>query len=216
LDQFDYLPDAVVVEGPKAGGHLGFKRDELIDPNYSLEKLVPAIVKELQPFEEIKQAPIPLIAGGGIYSGEDIYRFLQLGASGVQMATRFVATHECDADIEFKKLYINATPNDTVIITSPVGMPGRALKNEFIDDVNSGSKKPFKCPYHCITTCKHKESPYCIAMALLNAQQGKLKHGFAFAGENVHRVKEIVSVKELMATLMKEYETAAQADASKY
>ncbi|MEN6460999.1 MAG: nitronate monooxygenase [Syntrophomonas sp.] len=216
LDQFDYLPDAVVVEGPKAGGHLGFKRDELTDPNYSLEKLVPAIVKELQPFEDIKQAPIPLIAGGGIYSGEDIYRFLQLGASGVQMATRFVATHECDASIDFKKTYLDATPEDTVIITSPVGMPGRALRNQFIDDVNSGSKKPFKCPYQCIITCKHKESPYCIALALLNAQQGKLKHGFAFAGENVHRVKEIVSVKELMASLMEEYKTAAQADASKY
>jgi nitronate monooxygenase len=214
LDQFDYLPDAVVVEGPKAGGHLGFKRPEITDPSYSLDKLVPPILKELEPFEKIKQSPIPLIAGGGIFSGEDIYRFLKLGASGVQMATRFVATHECDASIDFKKTYVNATPEDAVIITSPVGMPGRALRNQFIEDVEAGNKKPFKCPYHCITTCKHKESPYCIALALLNAQRGRLKHGFAFAGENVHRVKEIVSVKELIASLMNEYNTAANADLS--
>lgn len=212
LDQFDYLPDAIVVEGPKAGGHLGFKRGEIADPNYSLEKLVPAIIKELQPFEEIKQAPIPLIAAGGVFSGEDIHHFLQLGASGVQMATRFVATHECDADIAFKEAYIRACPEDTVIIASPVGMPGRALKNQFIDDVNAGSKKPFKCPYHCIITCKHKDSPYCIALALVNAQKGKLQHGLAFAGANVHRIKEIVSVKELMTSLMKEYNAAAQAE----
>lgn len=214
LDLYDYLPDAVVVEGPKAGGHLGFKKQEISDSEFSLDKLVPAILKELEPFEKIKDTPIPLIAGGGIFTGEDIYRFLKLGASGVQMATRFVATHECDASIDFKKTYLDAAPEDAVIITSPVGMPGRALKNQFIEDVNAGIKKPFKCPYHCITTCKHKDSPYCIALALLNAQRGRLKHGFAFAGANVHRIKEIVSVKELIASLMDEYKTAAAADLS--
>ncbi|MGI5921573.1 MAG: NAD(P)H-dependent flavin oxidoreductase [Syntrophomonadaceae bacterium] len=211
LDVYNYLPDGVVVEGPMAGGHLGFKKNELDDPGQSLENLVPAVKKELEPFEEIKQAPIPLIAGGGIFSGADIYKFMQLGASGVQMATRFVATHECDAAIEFKKVYVAANPEDTVIIASPVGMPGRALKNKFIEDVNAGNKKPFKCPYHCITTCKHKDSPYCIALALLNAQRGKLNHGFAFAGKSVHRVKEILSVKDLIASLMEEYRLAAQA-----
>lgn len=214
LDTYNYLPDAIIVEGPMAGGHLGFKPGEIFDPGYSLDKLVPAVIEELKPFEEAGHKSIPVIAGGGIFTGQDIYKFLKLGAAGVQMATRFVATHECDASIEFKQAYVESTQEDTVIITSPVGMPGRALRNEFIDDVSAGNKKPFKCPYHCITTCKHVESPYCIALALLNAQKGKLQNGFAFAGENVHRIDKIVSVKELMESLVEEYEEAAQADKS--
>jgi len=210
LDKYDYLPDAFVVEGPKAGGHLGFKPEQLNDPKYSLERLIPEVISQIKPFEEKNQKTIPVIAAGGIFNGQDIYKFLQLGASGVQMATRFVTTHECDAAIKFKQAYVDARPEDTVIIKSPVGMPGRALRNEFIDDVQAGKKKPFKCPYHCIVTCDFKNSPYCIAVALMNAQKGNMKNGLEFAGENVHRCKEIVSVKELMGSLVGEYEFAAQ------
>ncbi len=211
LDRYNYLPDAFVVEGPKAGGHLGFKLDQLNQPQFALEKLVPEVIQAIRPIAEQHQKDIPIIAAGGIFTGQDIYKYMQLGAAGVQIATRFVTTHECDADIKFKQAYIDAREEDLVIIKSPVGMPGRALRNQFIDDVNTGKKRPFKCPYHCITPCDYQNSPYCIAVALMNAQRGNRKHGLEFAGQNVHRCQEIVSVKELMNTLVSEYEVAARA-----
>ena len=209
-EKYNYLPDAIVVEGPRAGGHLGFKQEQINNPEYSLEKLIPEVIKAVKPFEERYKKPIPVIAAGGIYTGEDIYNFLKLGASGVQMATRFVTTYECDASIKFKQTYIDSSKEDIVIIKSPVGMPGRAIKNKFIDDANKGEKKPFKCPYHCIITCDYKNSPYCIALALLNARKGNLEHGFAFAGENAYRAKGIISVKELIESLIKEYKNVSK------
>lgn len=210
LKKYNYLPDAIVVEGPMAGGHLGFKEEHINDPEYSLEKLIPEVIKEVGLFEEKYKKPIPVIAAGGIYTGEDIYKFLQLGASGVKMSTRFVTTYECDASIKFKKAYINSKEEDIVIIKSPVGMPGRVIRNKFIDDVNKGEKKPFKCPYHCIITCDFKNCPYCIALALTNAKMGNLEEGFAFAGENAYRTKEIISVKELINSLLEEYENVSK------
>ncbi|MGD9504920.1 MAG: NAD(P)H-dependent flavin oxidoreductase [Syntrophobacteraceae bacterium] len=208
LLKFNYLPDAFVVEGPLAGGHLGFEANQLNDPSFALERLVPEVIQAVKPFEEEKKRKIPVIAAGGIYTGEDIRKFLEMGAAGVQMGTRFVATDECDADIGFKKSYIQAKQEDLVIIQSPVGLPGRALRNEFLDDVNQGKRKPFKCPYHCVKTCKLDESPYCIAFALLNAKKGNLKNGFAFAGMNAYKVNEIVPVKKLIESLEEEYDRA--------
>ena len=214
-DKYNYPPDAVVVEGPMAGGHLGFKPEQINNPEYSLEKLVPEVIKETKLIEEKYNKSIPVIAAGGIYTGGDIYKFIRLGASGVQMATRFVTTHECDATMKFKQAYLNLKKEDLVIIKSPVGLPGRAIRNKFLDDVNGGKKKPFRCPYHCITTCDYQNSPYCIALALINAQKGNLKHGFVFAGQNAYRAKEIVSVKELISTLLEEYKNAANRNISK-
>lgn len=205
LQRFNTFPDAFVVEGPLAGGHLGFSADQLDCPEFSLEKLVPEVVEAVIPFCEEHKVEIPVIAAGGIYTGADIHAFMRLGAAGVQMATRFVATHECDADIGFKQSYIEARKEDLVIIKSPVGLPGRAIRNEFISDVEKGKKKPFKCPYHCIVSCNCTDSPYCIALALLNAKKGKLRKGFAFAGNNAYRVDRIVSVKELIASLLDDY-----------
>ncbi|NLN87733.1 MAG: nitronate monooxygenase [Syntrophomonadaceae bacterium] len=210
LDRYNYLPDAFVVEGPRAGGHLGFKPEQLDQPQFSLENLVPEVIQAIRPISEKEQKHIPIIAAGGIFTGADIFKYMQLGAEGAQMATRFVTTHECDASIKFKEAYLAARPEDVVIIKSPVGMPGRAVRNQFIESMESGKKKPFKCPYHCITTCELENSPYCIALALTNAQKGNLKHGLEFAGDNVHRCTEIVSVKELMDTLVEEYEEAYQ------
>jgi nitronate monooxygenase len=207
-DEFGYTPDGFVVEGPKAGGHLGFKAEELDSPENRLERLVPEVIEAVKPFAEAAGRPIPVIAGGGVYSGEDIYQMLRLGASGVQMATRFVATEECDASPIFKEAYVQAKEGDAVIIKSPVGMPGRALRNAYIDSVNAGQKKPFKCPQHCVKTCNVQESPYCIFVALINAQRGHLSGGFAFCGANVHRVKEIVTVQKLIGSLVKEYKAA--------
>ncbi len=209
-EKYNRLPDAIVVEGPLAGGHLGFKEEMIGDPEYSLEKLVPEVIQIVKPYEEKYKKPIPVIAAGGIYTGSDIYRFFQLGASGVQMATRFVTTYECDASEKFKQTYIDSRKEDIVIIKSPVGMPGRAIKNTFLDEVSQGKRKPFKCPYHCLKTCDYKNTPYCISLALVNAKKGNLSHGFAFAGENAYRAKGIISVKELIETLIEEYKEASR------
>lgn len=209
MNKYKYTPDAIVVEGPMAGGHLGFKEEQITDPNYKLEKIVSEVIDEAKHIENIAGKSIPVIAAGGIYSGEDMFKYIQLGASGVQMATRFVTTVECDVSLEFKNAYINCSKEDIGIIKSPVGMPGRAIINEFIKDVNEGNKKPYKCPYHCIVTCNHECSPYCIALSLTSAKKGKMEHGFAFAGENAYKADKIVSVKDLVNSLIKEYDAIA-------
>ncbi len=206
MARYSKLPDAFVVEGPMAGGHLGFSTAQIDDPAYALEKIIPEVVEAVGAFEREHGVKIPIIAAGGVFTGADIRKFLQLGAAGVQMGTRFVATHECDADIKFKQAYVQAQKDDLIIIESPVGLPGRAIRNDFISSIQEGLKKPFKCPYHCITSCNCTDSPYCIAMALTNAKRGNLKGGFAFAGKNAYRVDRIMSVKELVQTLETEYD----------
>jgi nitronate monooxygenase len=210
LARFNRAPDAFVVEGPMAGGHLGLKLEQLDDLDFALERLVSEVLDAVKPFEEQCQRSIPIIAAGGVYSGKDIDKFLQLGAVGVQMGTRFVATDECDADIAFKQAYINAKEEDIVIIKSPVGLPGRAIRNSFLDEVGEGKKIPYACPYHCITTCNYQDSPYCIAIALMNAKKGRLNHGFSFSGKNAFRVDRIVRVKELIASLKEEFAEAVK------
>ncbi|MCU0474136.1 MAG: nitronate monooxygenase [Bacteroidales bacterium] len=202
---YDYLPDAVIVEGPKAGGHLGFKEEQINDGNYSLEKLVPEIADELKLFEDKFNTKIPLIAAGGIYTGKDIHEIMELGAAGVQMATRFVTTDECDASPAFKQTYIDAEEKDIEIIKSPVGMPGRAIISSFIDKVRAGKKQLRKCPFKCIKTCDISKSPYCIIIALINAFKGNFENGYAFAGSNAFRATKISSVKEIFQSLRKEY-----------
>lgn len=204
-EKYNYIPDAFVVEGPMAGGHLGFKREQIEDPEYQLENLVPQVLEAVRPLEEESGRKIPVIAAGGIFTGGDMKRFLEMGASAVQMATRFVTTDECDADMEFKQAYLNCKKEDIEIIQSPVGMPGRAIRNEFLEKVSQGEKRPANCPFHCISTCKPEASPYCISVALINACKGRMKDGFAFIGANGYRIKEIVSVKQLFQDLALEY-----------
>ncbi|SNR82503.1 nitronate monooxygenase [Humidesulfovibrio mexicanus] len=206
LMHYNYLPDGFVVEGPKAGGHLGFKAEEIDKPEFQLENILPEVVEAVRPFEITSGRSIPVIAAGGIYTGADIAKFLQMGASGVQMGTRFVATHECDADQAFKDAFVRARREDITVIKSPVGMPGRAIFNEFLQAVREGRKKPFKCPFHCIKSCDFTTTPYCISQALVSAKKGLLKNGFAFCGENVWRVDKITSVKELINGLKQEFD----------
>ncbi len=198
------VPDAVVVEGPEAGGHLGFSEEELTDPAYSLENLVPQVAETLKPYSEEFARSIPIIAGGGIYTGKDIYRIMQLGADGVQMGTRFVATHECDADIRFKEAYVNCKKEDIRIIKSPVGMPGRAINNAFLEKAEV-SKRSFTCPWQCLAGCRADEAYYCISLALNSARQGKLDQGFVFVGSNAYRVDRIVPAASLMRELVWSY-----------
>jgi len=208
IKHYNYIPDGFVVEGPLAGGHLGFKMEDLVNNRFKLEDLVKEVLEVVRPLEEKYGKKIPVIAAGGIYTGYDIAKFLKMGASGVQMATRFVATHECDASIEFKMSYIKAKKEDIVLIESPLGMPGRAINNEFLESVKRGEKKPFKCVYHYIKDARIEKAPYCIALALTNAQKGNLKDGFTFAGYNAWRIDRIVSVKELMKELTDELKKA--------
>lgn len=201
------VPDAIVVEGPMAGGHLGYSQEEIEEDAVSpkLDGIVTGVLETVKKYEEQYGKKIPVIAAGGIYDGKDIAHMIKLGASGIQMGTRFVCTDECDADIAFKQAYINAKKEDLVIIKSPVGMPGRAIKNEFLEKAKKGEIK-FKCSYLCLRTCNPAKSPYCIADALSNAAKGDLENGFAFAGSNVYRVDKIVPVKTLIDELVKEAE----------
>lgn len=202
---YGYVPAAVVVEGPKAGGHLGFKLQQIEDDAYSLEQLVPEVVKVTKAFGLLHGCNIPVIAGGGIYTGGDIHRFFQLGASAVQMGTRFVATEECDATDEFKQAYVKAKKEDIRIIQSPVGMPGRAINSPFLEAVEAGERKPKSCPVNCIRTCQVDKVPYCIIGSLTSALRGNFLKGYAFAGSNVWRIKEITTVKQLVNELKRQY-----------
>ncbi len=206
IGEYGYVPDAVVVEGPKAGGHLGYSHEQLNDPAYSLETIVPEVVEAAREIGEKSGKHIPVIAGGGIYTGEDIVKFMALGADAVQMGTRFVTTEECDASDDFKQCYLDAKKEDIEIIQSPVGMPGRAIRNSFLDKVKEGLKQPKSCPFDCIKTCDVTHSPYCIMLALYNAFKGKMESGYAFAGSNAWRSEKIMSVKELITTLKEEFD----------
>jgi nitronate monooxygenase len=209
-EKYALLPDAFVIEGPKAGGHLGFRKKELTDNNISLSALIKETVSIVKPYEEKYNKEIPVIAAGGIYTGKDIYEIIRDGAKAVKMGTRFVPTFECDASIEFKESYINCHKEDITIIDSPVGLPGRAIRNNFIDEVNTGTKKPFKCYWRCLKTCDYKNVPYCIAQALFNAAKGKMDEGFSFAGTNAYKTTKLHSVKEIFDELISEYHLTEQ------
>lgn len=198
---YNKIPDAVIVEGVEAGGHIGFSYDDIVNHTApKLESIIEDMVKLMKTLDE----NIPIIAAGGIFDGNDIARFLKLGAAGVQMATRFVCTDECDVDIKFKEAYITAEEDDLEIIKSPVGLPGRVIKNNFVTRILKGETSPFNCPYRCLRTCNPKQAPYCIARVLSSSAQGIFENAFAFAGSNAYRCTEIVSVKSLIATLKRE------------
>ena len=203
-EKYNYVPDMIVIEGPEAGGHLGFKNEELESENKpKLEDITKDVIEEVKEIERETGKEIPVVVAGGIFDGKDIAKFLKLGANGVQMATRFVATEECDASQEFKQAYVNAKSEDIKIIKSPVGMPGSAIRNEFIKKVEQGKDKITKC-YNCIKACKPAETPYCITKALVNAVKGNLNEGLIFCGSNVDKIDKIVTVKELMQELILE------------
>lgn len=207
INKFHHAPDALIVEGPMAGGHLGYSFEDLAQepPLIKLGDVLAEVLVVAKKYEAIAQKKIPVVAAGGIFDGKDIARMIKLGASGVQMATRFVCTDECDAAMPFKQAYINSKKEDIMIINSPVGLPGRALRNTFLDKAKAGEIK-FKCGFQCLRTCVPAQSPYCIADALINAARGDLDNGFVFCGSNVYRMDKIVSVKHLINELVTEAE----------
>jgi NAD(P)H-dependent flavin oxidoreductase YrpB (nitropropane dioxygenase family) len=204
---YNRIPDAIIVEGPLAGGHLGFDFDELINENFkSLKELVQEVMNAIIPYEEKYQTRIPVIAAGGVYDGKDIAEYLEMGAAGVQIASRFVATEECDADPAFKEAYINAKEEDIKIIKSPVGMPGRALNNAFAQRVALERQKVKRC-YNCIRGCDPATTPYCITDALVASVTGDVENGLIFVGHNVFKIDHLTTVKELMTEMITEAET---------
>ena len=200
------LPDAIVLEGPLAGGHLGFSREQLEDTSgqYSLDNLLREVLDALKGYLGDRYREVPVIAGGGVWTGGDIARLFRAGASGVQMSTRFVVTEECDAPEAFKKAYLDAQEEDVALINSPVGMPGRAIKNDFLRDVVRGDRRPDWCTTNCLKPCNPTETPYCIAEALISAASGNLEDGFAFCGAYVYRLTELTTVEAVIQELMDE------------
>jgi nitronate monooxygenase len=209
--KYMHLPDAIIVEGPKAGGHLGYSYEQLTDPNnpgfveQGLETIVKEVIQVARTIEERYGQKIPVIAAGGIFYGGDIDKFLKLDAAGVQMATRFVTTDECDASRAFKEEYLKCNKPDLRIIKSPVGMPGRAITDEFLEKVTRGETIPIACPYHCLKTCIPAKSPYCIANALTSALEGKFETGYVFAGSNAYLCDEIIPVKKVFEKINQEF-----------
>lgn len=202
--KYNYIPDMIIIEGPEAGGHLGFKLEELdINNKPKLENITSEVVEYIKGIEKEEGKSIPVISAGGIWDANDINKFLKLGASGVQMATRFVTTFECDASEKFKQTYLDVKKEDIKIIKSPVGMPGRAINNNFIKEVETNSQNINKC-YSCIKTCDVRTTPYCITRALINSAQGNINEGLVFCGSNAYRATEIVSVHNLIQELVKE------------
>lgn len=206
--RYNRLPDFIVVEGPKAGGHLGFKKDELGEGNEGtketcLLKITKDVIETAHKYGE----NIPVIAAGGIYEGKDIVKYLNIGASGVQLATRFICTDECDADIRYKECFLKYKKDDIVIIKSPVGLLGRAFRNEFVKKVEQGNIKVTKC-VSCLKKCNPATTPYCITKALINAVKGDVENGLIFTGSNGYRNDKIISVKELMNELIIEAESS--------
>ena len=193
--------DFIVVEGPKAGGHLGFSREQLADmENLDYDAEIKDIISCKKIYEEMFNTKIPVIVAGGIFDRQDIDHVINLGADGVQIASRFVATAECDASDAYKQAYIDAGKEDIQIIQSPVGMPGRALRNDFIKNLEVARKSVKKC-YNCLEKCDPRTVPYCITNELIDAVKGDIKNGLIFCGENVDRIREITTVHDLMEEL---------------
>ncbi len=203
--KYNRTADMVVIEGPKAGGHLGFNEVQLEkfdDETYKEE--VQSIKKAVQEYEKKYDCQIPVVLAGGIYTKSDMEEAMNQGMQGVQIGTRFVTTKECDASEAYKKTYLAATKEDVQIVKSPVGMPGRAVMNPFMEKVMSGERiAPKKC-LGCLHKCNPKEIPYCITDALINAAVGNTDEALLFCGEKAYCATEIETVKEVIDSLIEE------------
>ncbi|WP_300701911.1 nitronate monooxygenase family protein [uncultured Campylobacter sp.] len=200
-NRYNRLPDAVVVEGPKSGGHQGFTYEQCLDPNYQLEKIVPLVAQEVKNWGDF-----PIIAAGGIWDKKDIENIISLGASGVQMGTRFIGTYECDASDDFKDILLSCKKEDIELIHSPVGYPARGIRTNLLNLVDKRMGPKINCISNCVTPCQRgKEATkvgYCIADRLYDAYSGKKDTGLFFSGANGYRLDKLITVKELMDKLV--------------
>ena len=203
--RFGRTADFVVIEGCKAGGHLGLDETELLENRcQTLDEILPEVLAEVKPYEEKFGHPIPVFVAGGVFTGEDMAHYMEKGAAGVQIATRFIATYECDASQAYKDVILSAREEDARIIHSPVGMPGRALNTPLVQKLAQGMRFAPKHCWGCISTCQPAKIPYCITHALIEAVRGNLEEGLFFCGANVGRVNRMCSVKELIDQILTE------------
>ena len=194
--------DLVVIEGPEAGGHLGFRREEIEDySRAAYAEEIRKIIKTVQKYAQNYNTEIPVVAAGGIYDSSDVKRIMALGVDGVQVATRFVTTEECDADIRYKEAYVKASREDIQIVKSPVGMPGRAIVNSFMKRVINGEKIPHSPCHRCLAKCSPAEIPYCITDGLVNAARGNIENALLFCGAQAWRAEKIDTVREAVQEL---------------
>lgn len=194
--------DLVVIEGPEAGGHLGFRREEIEDySRAAYAEEIRKIIKTVQKYAQKYNTEIPVVAAGGIYDSSDVKRIMALGVDGVQVATRFVTTEECDADIRYKEAYVKASREDIQIVKSPVGMPGRAIVNSFMKRVINGEKIPHSPCHRCLVKCSPAEIPYCITDGLVNAARGNIENALLFCGAQAWRAEKIDTVREAVQEL---------------
>lgn len=194
--------DLVVVEGPEAGGHLGFRKEEIeayTPESYGEE--IRKIISTVKQYGEKYQMEIPVVVAGGIYDSSDVERVMNLGADGVQVATRFVTTEECDADIRYKESYIKAAREDIKIVQSPVGMPGRAILNSMMKRVMEGEKIPHSPCHRCLKKCSPSSIPYCITDGLINAVRGDIENGLLFCGAKAWKAERIETVRDVIQAL---------------
>lgn len=196
--KYNRVPDAIIFEGPEAGGHLGFKEEQLEAAQSDFYKTILEIKAELQDLQNC-----PLIVGGGIYTKEDVEKALAYGADGVQIGTRFVTTEECDVHPNFKHAYLNCEKDDIAVIKSPVGMPGRAISNDFVKKTEKGRIPVEKCNA-CIISCKAEEAPYCITQALINAAHGDVRNGLVFCGSKAYKATKMEKVADIFKELIGE------------
>ncbi len=204
--EFARTADFVVIEGCKAGGHLGFaEADLLADHCQSLDEILPEVLAEVQPYEAQFGHAIPVFVAGGIYTGADMAHYTKLGAAGVQLATRFIPTYECDASQTYKDVLLAAKPEDVRIIHSPVGMPGRALNTPLVQALAKGKRVAPRHCARCLKTCDPAKVPYCITHALIEAVKGNVEEGLFFCGANVGRLDRMYTVRELMDELTAEW-----------
>lgn len=182
---------AIIVEAKEAGGHLGTDR--------ALRELFPEIRKVV--------SKVPLIAAGGITNGYEMAEMMdKYGADGVQVATRFVLTKECSVSDSFKQAMLNAHKEDVVLIRSPVGLPGRAIRTPFVEKLKNEGQglEAKKCIYKCLKKCDHV---YCISERLMQARDGNIEDGLVFSGENVYKMKDILTVKEVFDQFVSQAES---------
>lgn len=203
--QFHRTADFLVIESAHAGGHLGFSTEALshiyeksYDNTYDLE--IQKIIACANSYSEKYHTHIPVIVAGGIMDAMQAEHMFSLGVDGIQVATPFVTTEECDAAPAFKQAYINARPEDIEIIVSLVGMPARAIRNPFLEQMKRGKETVTKC-YRCLEKCSPKDAPYCITQALIRAVQGDIENGLIFCGDNASALTEITTVPAVIQHL---------------
>jgi nitronate monooxygenase len=198
--KYDRLPDAIIVEGPRSGGHLAFTKEDILSKNDILSDLI----REVQEFLNEEKIRVPIIAAGGIVDGYDLASYLKQGVSGVQIGTRFICTNECAVPDSFKKLIIDSGAKDIAYVDSPIGFPARVIKNKLAQRILNGEKIDYVCEFLCLKKCYAEKTKFCIADVLIKAAKGDMDGGLFLCNEDIGRITEILPVKELFDQIVRQ------------